>query len=137
MNHFWLRTLFRKYESLSDHVDFRAVGLETLRRGGSGAARRIAARIDARGSAINSRFRLYRRIAAAVQIGNAACVLEAHSRGLKAVSWFVTTPLLTHFNSLTVYNYSILTLFKILELSLEKLSKKWLNLKKIFINILF
>ena len=79
----------RKYESLSDRVDFRAVGLETLGSFGAGARALlddIAARIDARGSAINSRFRLYRRIAAAVQIGNAACVLEAHSRGLKAVS---------------------------------------------------
>ena len=46
----------------------------------------IAARIDAHSGAINSRFRLYRRIAAAVQIGNTACVLEAHSRGLKAAS---------------------------------------------------
>ena len=79
----------RKYESLSDRVDFVAVGLETLGAFGAGARALlddIAARTDARGGAINSRFRLYRRIAAAFQIGNAACVLEAHSRGLKAVS---------------------------------------------------
>ena len=70
-------------------MDFRAVGLETLGSFGAGARALlddISARIDARGGAINSRFQLYRRIAAAVQIGNAACVLEARSRGLNAVS---------------------------------------------------
>ena len=44
----------------------------------------IAARIYAHSSTINSRSRLYRQIATAVQIGNAACILEPHSRGLKA-----------------------------------------------------
>ena len=78
-----------KYESLSDRVDFRAVGLETLGAFGAGARALlddIASRIDAHSGAINSRSRLYRRIAAAVQVGNGACVLEAHSRGLKAAS---------------------------------------------------
>ena len=70
-------------------MDFRVIGLETLGAFGAGARALlddIATRTDARDGAINSRFRLYRRIAAAVQMGNAACVLEAHSRGLKAVS---------------------------------------------------
>ena len=51
----------RKYEFLSDRVDFRAVGLETLAALGAGALALlddIDARIDAHSCAVNSRSRL-------------------------------------------------------------------------------
>ena len=61
------------------------VGLETL--GAFGPIARalldeIARRIQERLGFAGARARLYRQIPAAVQIGNAACILEAHSRRL-------------------------------------------------------
>ena len=73
----------RKYEVLRGRVDFRAVGLETLGAFGPGALalfEDIGARIQTRLGSTGARFRLYRQIAAAIQLGNAACILEAHSR---------------------------------------------------------
>ena len=74
---------FRKYASLHDRADFRAVGLETLGAFGPSAKAlldEIGLRIQSRSGRPGERARLYRRIAAAIQIGNAACILEAHSR---------------------------------------------------------
>jgi hypothetical protein len=72
-----------KYAELKDRIEFRAVGLETLGAFGPGARALfddIASRIRARGVTGAVRSRLYRQIAAAVQLGNAACIFEAHSR---------------------------------------------------------
>ena len=74
---------FRKYASLHDRADFRAVGLETLGAFGPSAKAlldEISLRIQSRRGRPGEQARLYRRIAAAIQIGNAACILEAHSR---------------------------------------------------------
>ena len=71
-----------KYDELKDRIEFRAVGLETLGTFGPGARvflDEVATRIKARGEPGAVRLRLYRQIAAAVQLGNAACVFEAHS----------------------------------------------------------
>ena len=73
----------RKYSALSERIDFRPVGLETLGPFGPSAIEllhSIASRIRARTGDSGARVRLYRQIAAAVQIGNAACIIEAHSR---------------------------------------------------------
>ena len=73
----------RKYTNLRDRVDFRPVGLETLGAFGPSAKvllDEIASRIQSRSGRTGERARLYRRIAAAIQIGNAACISEAHSR---------------------------------------------------------
>ena len=75
----------RKYASIADRVDFRAVGLETLGAFGPGARAlfdEIARLIRERSGFAGARARLYRQISAAVQIGNAACILEAHTRRL-------------------------------------------------------
>ena len=75
----------RKYASISDRIDFRAVGIETLGAFGSSARALlddIARRIRDRSGLPGAKARLYRQISAAVQIGNAACILEAHSRRL-------------------------------------------------------
>ena len=72
----------KKYSSLTDRVDFRAVGLETLGAFGPSAQTLfddIASRIRTRTGHSGARSLLYRKIAAAIQIGNAACILEAHS----------------------------------------------------------
>ena len=70
-----------KYTSIADRVDFPAVGLETL--GAFGPSARalldeIAMKIRERSAFAGAKARL----SAAVHIGNAACILEAHSRRL-------------------------------------------------------
>ena len=73
----------QKYRALADRVEFRAVGLETLGVFGLSAIALfddIGARIQARINTSGTRLRLFRQIAAAIQLGNAACILEAHSR---------------------------------------------------------
>ena len=70
-----------KYASLNDRVNFQPFGLETLGPFGPSARlllSEIAARISVRTGEKGALSRLHRQIAAAVQIGNAACVLEAH-----------------------------------------------------------
>ena len=72
-----------KYISLSGRVVFYPVALETLGAFGRSASElfdTIARRIEARSGENGSRARLHRQIAAAVQLGNAACISEAHSR---------------------------------------------------------
>ena len=74
-----------KYTSIADRVDFRAVGLETLSAFGPSARAlldEIAMKIRERSAFAGAKARLYRQISAAVHIGNAACILEAHSRRL-------------------------------------------------------
>ena len=78
-----------KYSALQGRIDFRPVGLETLGPFGSSARKlfdSIASRIRAKTGDAGARTRLYRRIAAAVQIGNAACIVEAHARA--SINWF-------------------------------------------------
>ena len=73
----------QKYRPLSDRVLFRAVGLETFGAFGPSAIALfddIAARIQAHQNTSGTRARLFRQIAAAIQLGNAACILESHSR---------------------------------------------------------
>ena len=75
--------MHKKYRTLTDRVDFRAVGLETFGAFGPSAIALfddIGARIDVRRGSPGARLRLYRQIAAAIQLGNTACILEAHSR---------------------------------------------------------
>ena len=72
-----------KYASIEGLATFRAIGIETL--GVFGPSARglfdeIATLIQARTGDSKSRFRLYRRLAAAVQCGNAACIVESHTR---------------------------------------------------------
>ena len=72
-----------KYSALQGRIDFRPVGWEMLGPFGPSVTElfdSIASRIRARTGDAVSRIRVYRRIAAAVQIGNAACIVEAHSR---------------------------------------------------------
>ena len=72
-----------KYAALEGRVDFRPVGLETLGPFGPSVSElldSIATRIRAKTGDAAARTRLYRRITAAVQMGNAACIVEAHSR---------------------------------------------------------
>ena len=67
----------KKYEALGDRVDFRAVGLQTIGAFGSGARSLfddIAFRIRAPGDFAVVRVLLYRQIAAAIQLENAACI---------------------------------------------------------------
>ena len=73
----------RKYASIRDRVEFRPVGLETL--GAFGPSARsliedISARIRQRTGQASALARLLRQIGAAIHIGNAACIAEAHSR---------------------------------------------------------
>ena len=68
----------REYSALSERIDFRPVGLETLEPFSLLATDvfdRIVSRIRSKTGDLGARIRLYRRIAAAVQIGNAACLL--------------------------------------------------------------
>ena len=72
----------RKYEPIKERAIFRAIGIETI--GAFGPSSRklfdeVAAMIKARTGDTRSRSRLYCRIAAAVQCGNAACIAESHS----------------------------------------------------------
>lgn len=72
-----------KYARLEGKVMFSAVAFETLGPVGPSAARfldGIADRILQRTGDTQARERFYRRLAAAVQLGNAACIIEAHSR---------------------------------------------------------
>ena len=72
-----------KYSALQGRIDFRPVGLETRGPFGPSATElfdSIASKILARTGNAGARIRLYRRIAAEVQIGNAACIVDAHSR---------------------------------------------------------
>ena len=65
-------------------MDFRAFEIESLGAFGSGAHslfNDIAFRIRALRGSAGARALLYRQIAAAIQLGNAACILEALSRG--------------------------------------------------------
>ena len=69
-----------KYTPIEDHATFRAIGIETL--GAFGPSTRklfdeIAKLIRSRTGHLNARSRLYSRVAAAVQRGNAACVVES------------------------------------------------------------
>ena len=72
-----------KYAALSGRAHFRAVAVETLGTFGPSASRlfdEIADRIKSRTMNAGARSRLYARIAAVVQTGNFACIIEAHSR---------------------------------------------------------
>ena len=72
-----------KYAGLQGRVAFSAVAFETLGPIGPSAIKLldgIAERIRLRTGDTGARDRLYRRLAAAVQLGNAACIIEAHSR---------------------------------------------------------
>ena len=72
----------QKYQALTDRVDFRAVGLETLGAFGPRATAlfdEITSRIKVRHNTTGARSRLYRQVADAIQLGNAACILESHS----------------------------------------------------------
>lgn len=72
-----------KYSSLDGRVLFRPVAIETIGAFGPSARtffNEIADRIKSRTGIAGARVSLYRRIAAAVQTGNYACVVEAHSR---------------------------------------------------------
>ena len=69
-----------KYAPIGDRVAFYPIAVETL--GALGPSARdilheIADRIK-RNTGDNSRSRLLRRIGAAIQIGNAACILKLH-----------------------------------------------------------
>ena len=71
-----------KYAELRDRIEFRPVNLETLGAFGPGALAffdDVALRIRARGVCGAVRLRLYRQIAAVIQLGNAACISEVHS----------------------------------------------------------
>ena len=72
-----------KYASLGDGISFVPFALETLGPFGLSARRLLSdlvARISSRTGKKKVRARLNRQFAAAVQAGNAACVLEAHGR---------------------------------------------------------
>jgi hypothetical protein len=72
-----------KYADLGDRVDFRPFGIETLGAFGTGAielVRTLSSRIFAQTGVPGARMRLFRRLATAVQAGNARTILEAHSR---------------------------------------------------------
>ena len=72
----------RKYDDLSDRYDFRPFGVETLGAFGPRALELVdslAARIRAQTGESGARSRIYRRLAAAVQAGNARRIVEAHS----------------------------------------------------------
>lgn len=72
-----------KYSGISDSAVFEPLAFETLGPFGPSARRvldEIARRIRARTGEKSARSRLYRQLASAVQMGNAACVLEAHSQ---------------------------------------------------------
>ena len=79
----------KKYAALADRIHFVPVGLETLGAFGPSAKDlfdELSSRIRARTGNSGARNSLYRRIAAAIQIGNAACILEAHSNMSKLPS---------------------------------------------------
>ena len=72
-----------KYALLNGTAVFYPVGLDTLGPFGPSTKRLfegVAAKVRARTGDPTARARLIRRIATAVQIGNAACIIEAHSR---------------------------------------------------------
>ena len=72
----------KKYAALAGRAIFMPIGLETLGAFGPSAkellddlALKICARTGSRGAPST----LYRRVAAAIQMGNAACILDAHT----------------------------------------------------------
>lgn len=72
-----------KYAPIKDRTTFRAIGIETLGAFGPstiGFLNEVASMIRERTGESNSRLLLYRRVAAAVQRGNACCILESHAR---------------------------------------------------------
>ena len=72
----------KKYAPLAKRAFFMAVGLETLGAFGPSALQlfeAIASRVRARTGEQGVRARPFRRLAAAIQIGNAACIVEAHT----------------------------------------------------------
>ena len=72
----------KKYAALAGRALFVPVGLETLGAFGTSAKElfdNLASKIRAKTGNNDSRISLYRRVAAAIQIGNAACILDAHS----------------------------------------------------------
>ena len=77
-----------KYSVLQGRIDFRPVSWQhwAFRPSATELFDSIASRIRAKTGDPGARTRLYRRIAAAVQIGNAACIVEAHSRA--STNWF-------------------------------------------------
>lgn len=71
-----------KYSSLSGSVIFYASGLETLGAIGPSPLRLlydIVSRVTTLNGEFCARSRLCRRIAATIQIGNVACITDAHS----------------------------------------------------------
>ena len=73
-----------KYAPIKGLATCRAVGIETLGVFGPSARGlfdKVAELIQPRTGDSKSRSRLYRRLAAAVQCGNAACIVESHARG--------------------------------------------------------
>jgi len=72
----------QKYRDLSDRYDFRPIGVETLGAFGPQAlelVESLVTRIRAQTGENGVRSRIYRRLAAAVQAGNARRIVEAHS----------------------------------------------------------
>ena len=72
----------QKYADLGDRYDFRPIGVETLGAFGPQAlelVESLVARIHAQTGESGARSRIYRRLAAAVQAGNARRIVEAHS----------------------------------------------------------
>ena len=72
-----------KYSALTSRIVFRAAAFESLGSFGPSARRLlddIASKIKSRTGDTKAWSRLYRRIAAAIQIGNYGCIAEAHSK---------------------------------------------------------
>ena len=74
----------RKYADLADRFDFRPFGVESLGAFGPRALELVdslVGRIRARTGETGGHSRVYRRLAVAVQAGNARRIIEAHSQG--------------------------------------------------------
>ena len=72
----------KKYADMSEQYDFRPVGMETLGAFGPQALELVdslSARIFNQSGDIGTRSRILRRLAAAIQAGNARRIVEAHS----------------------------------------------------------
>ena len=72
----------KKYAALAGRAIFMPIGLETLGAFGPSAKKLLddlALKIRARTGSRGARSILYRRVAAAIQMGNAACILDAHT----------------------------------------------------------
>ena len=105
----------KKYAQLADRVQFFPVGLETLGAFGPSALQlvdAVASRIRARTGEQGARTRLCRRLAAAIQMGNAACIVEAHtppalSRAAPETDYLINYILFLH-SYVFIHNFHIL-----------------------------